>query len=197
MIFTSSKPYLVFIFASIAICTFAQDVSTQEPASRATIMLLKLSLPADLQMARVALIQGDVELLLRILPNGSVASAQIVSGHPMLRQAALESAQQSQFQCSGCSNEPVTLAMTYAFRLAEEGQVNADPCCCSHPNSLRPHGSPEVSASLNHVTVTIPADPVCRCPDECEERLAQEQSRFRSIKCFYLWKCGKREIFLQ
>ncbi len=56
---------------------------------------------------------GDVQIQMEIRKNGSVASAEVVSGHPMLRQAALESAQKSKFLCSGCIEEVNSYLLTY------------------------------------------------------------------------------------
>jgi outer membrane biosynthesis protein TonB len=46
---------------------------------------------------------GDVKLDLSIHRDGSVESADVVSGHAMLKQAALEGARRSQFECRGCN----------------------------------------------------------------------------------------------
>src|SRR5712692_11252304 len=67
----------------------------------------KLSDPTYPRLAQQARITGDVDLMLTIQRDGSVESAVVVSGHPMLQQAALESAQRSQFECKGCG-EAVT-----------------------------------------------------------------------------------------
>jgi TonB family protein len=58
-------------------------------------------------LARMANIAGEVRIQLAIRKDGTVASAEFVSGHPVLKQAALESAQQSEFECHDCS-QPVT-----------------------------------------------------------------------------------------
>jgi protein TonB len=55
-------------------------------------------------LARQANITGDVELKLEIRKDGSIQSASVVSGHPMLTQAALNSAQRSHFECRGCED---------------------------------------------------------------------------------------------
>jgi hypothetical protein len=49
-----------------------------------------------------------------------------------------------------------------------------------------------VTRSETHVTIT--ALPVCICPDACTVDEAVAQSRFRSAKCLYLWKCGRHPV---
>jgi hypothetical protein len=47
-------------------------------------------------------ISGDVEVKLLIRPSGTVEAAEATTGHPLLRQAAIDSAIRSQFDCSNC-----------------------------------------------------------------------------------------------
>src|SRR5258708_38559996 len=65
---------------------------------------------------------GDVQIQMEIRKNGSVASAEVVSGHPMLRQAALERAQKSKFLCSGCIEEVNSYLLTYTFGFRNDGE---------------------------------------------------------------------------
>jgi TonB family protein len=69
-------------------------------------------------LARQAGISGDVELKLGIRRDGSIESAAAVSGHAMLTQAALNSAQQSQFECRGCEDEVTSHTLVYSFQFA-------------------------------------------------------------------------------
>lgn len=48
-------------------------------------------------LAREARIGGDVILKIVVRSDGNVAAAEVISGHPMLMQAALESARKSTF----------------------------------------------------------------------------------------------------
>jgi len=77
--------------------------SAQSDAAQNEVVLAKLSRPVYPLLARRTWVRGDVNLLLQIRRDGSVESAVIVSGHHLLQQAALESAQQSQFECRGCT----------------------------------------------------------------------------------------------
>ena len=133
---------------------------------------------------------GDVVLQVSVHPDGSVESVTLVSGDRWLTQAAIESARQSQFECHGCK-EPVEKSLTYSFKLSP---VQAGPCCCTsgHPDSQIP--APEVSEANGHVTFI--ASPICVCPDACTQAWAASHSRVRSPQCLYLWKCGKRRVFV-
>lgn len=61
------------------------------------VTLVKLLPPIFAPLARQARIGGDVVIQLAIGRDGKVESANVVSGHPMLKQGALESAQNSTF----------------------------------------------------------------------------------------------------
>jgi TonB family protein len=105
---------------------------------------LNLSYPP---LARLANITGDVELKLEIRKDGSIQSASVVSGHPMLAQAALNSDQRSQFEYRGCEDAVTLGSVTYSFQIA------ASPGWpCPETNGAR------VTQSGNHMIVTaVPA----------------------------------------
>jgi len=84
------------------------------------VVLAKLSSPVYPPLARQAQITGDVKIQVWIWRNGSVASADVVSGHPMLKLAALASAQKSTFECHGCSQELTPYSLTYTFGLRND-----------------------------------------------------------------------------
>src|SRR5438105_2607051 len=79
----------------------------QSPVSPETrqneVVLAKLFQPIYPHLARQTRISGDVDLMLKVRPDGSVESATVVTGHPLLQQAALDSAQKSQFECRKCN----------------------------------------------------------------------------------------------
>jgi TonB family protein len=68
-------------------------------------------------LARQARISGDLVLRVGVRPDGSVASAEVTSGHPMLKQAALESARKSTFVCQECKESATYYLITYTFGL--------------------------------------------------------------------------------
>jgi len=55
-------------------------------------------------------------------------SVTATSGHPLLMKAALDSAEQSQFECLECGTVDVSRTVTYSFQESQE--TNPDPCCC-------------------------------------------------------------------
>jgi TonB family protein len=179
----------------------AQDGTSATPPE-AGVVLTKLYPPAYPPLARQARIVGDVRIRVRIRPDGSVASVEVISGHPILKGAVLDSAGKSTFECRGCSEPETLFSMTYGFTLPDVAERNPDPCCCTQKpdSSAGPVANapePQVTQSQNHVIVSVRAGPVCVCPDECEMKWARDHSRFRSARCLYLWKCGVRHISIQ
>ena len=59
-----------------------------------------------------------MRLQVKVRADGSVAAVALLSGHPMLAPAAVDSAQKSQFSCNGCS-DLTTYPMTYTFDFLE------------------------------------------------------------------------------
>jgi TonB family protein len=114
-----------FLCASILAVVFFQDTLAQESShgqpQKPEIALTELSPPIFPPLARQARIAGDVQIQMKIRKDGSVASAEVVSGHPMLKQAALESARKSKFLCSGCSEEVNSYVLIYTFGFRNDG----------------------------------------------------------------------------
>ena len=153
--------------------------SANSDGAQSGVVLAKLSRPVYPPLARRTSVTGDVNLLMRIRRDGSVESAAIVSGHPLLQQAALESAQQSQFECQGCSEAVTPYSLVYTFQLFA-------PDCHATTNgpsgNVRQDAKPraQVSQTQNHVLVV----------DEggiCEGVFTH---KVWSAKCLYLWRCG-------
>jgi len=70
-------------------------------------------------MARVARVTGEVKLDVKLLPDGTVSSVTVLSGSPLLRNAASESAKRSLYECRNCGKEGTRLSLTYRFALRE------------------------------------------------------------------------------
>jgi TonB family protein len=155
--------------------------------SAAHIILSKLSQPTYPPLARQARVGGDVRIKLEIKADGSIESAKTVSGHPMLAQAALDSAKQSRFECRDCEvNSNASEILTYSFQISSR---ELDPCCCSSGFTSKNAVSVlHVSESGDHIMLTAP--PACICPDRCSSARAFREAHFRSVKCLFLWKCG-------
>lgn len=78
-----------------------------------------LAQPMYPQTARQVRATGRVEVQVLIDENGRVISATAVSGHPLLRQSALEAAQKSTFNPTTLSNNPVKVSgvIVYNFTM--------------------------------------------------------------------------------
>ncbi len=68
--------------------------------------------PAYPPLARQARIQGPVRLSAVLARNGAVTALQLVSGHPLLVQAALDAVRTWRYRPTMLNNEPVEVAMT-------------------------------------------------------------------------------------
>ena len=172
------------------------QATARDQAVKPQIVLKKLFPPVYPPVALQALVAGIVHIEVSVHPDGSIASVALIDGHPLLVQAALDSARQSQFECRGCGESGFSRTFTYSFQPSEEG--DPDPCCCSHPIGWagKKVATSEVSQSEDHITLRTTRPPGCTCPDACTARWAEEHSRFRSAKCLYLWKCGDRTIYI-
>ena len=149
----------------------------QEPseASQEGAVLAKLSPPIYPPLARTARIIGDVQIELSIRRDGSIESTNVVSGHPLLKYAALDSAQKSIFDCHNCRADGNTYALIYSFKLRDdkfpcgkeeidkEWHVRSLKCLylwkCTVLRTFRtvyPKPDSELMQSQNHVTVIAP-----------------------------------------
>jgi TonB family protein len=111
--FAATVASLFMIDQSLGQNAVSSDV---QPAG---VVLTVLSRPTYPPLARQARISGDVDLMLRIRQDGSVESAVVVSGHPLLAQTAIDSAQHSRFECRKCSETLTSLRLVYTFQLIE------------------------------------------------------------------------------
>lgn len=141
------------------------DVVTLPPAQYPPIALA----------ARVA---GDVVLNIHLHPDGTLDSVDVISGPPMLHQAALESTHQTQFACAHCQASVNTFQITFRFTLGP----TLDCAITRSPDY------PSVTRSGN--IITIADQPF----GTCDPAISTDQIRTRSFKCMYLWKCGWRVI---
>lgn len=138
--------------------------------SKGDVVMVSLFRPIYPPLARQAAIMGDVVVKVEIHRDGNLQSAVVVSGHPMLNDAALKSAQQSRYECRGCKDALTTESFIYSFDL-----VASPGWPCPEPGGLR------IAQSENRVTVT--AEPAMVDP-------YFSSFKVRSAKCLYLWTCG-------
>jgi TonB family protein len=160
------------IFWLAALPRVAVAQSPPQPAtSKSEVVFASLADPKYPPLARQARITGEVQIKLEIRKDGSVASATLASGHPMLADAALNSAKQSRFECRDCQDDQTQYIVVYSFEIA------ASPGWPCPENG----GARRVVQAGNRVTVT--GDPAMIDP-------YFSNISVRSAKCLYLWRCG-------
>jgi TonB family protein len=163
------------LFANIIVS--AQNQPSRD-APQTVASLRRLAPPIYPPLARQARITGTVRIQLQLRKNGSVASAKVIDGHPMLRQAALESAQKSEFECAACA-EAGTYSLVYAFEVREG---------CHFGSHCEPLDNDEQRVTQSPGRVVVSAAGTCECDP------AITLVKIRSARCLYLWKCGSQEV---
>ncbi len=170
--------YLVGLCIGAAAQQAAPDSNAD--ASKGDALLVNLFKPVYPPLARQADISGEVTVAVTVSQDGTVSAA-VENGQAMLRQAALDSARQSHFECRMCSS-PVSYMLVYTFK-----QIEGRDCCSAfsapatveqEPRLTDPQGHPQT-----HITIT--AEHFCLC-----DPASTLTMRVRSIKCLYLWRCS-------
>lgn len=164
---------LVAALSSATGIVFAQSLPNPDTGKN-NVVLTELFPPVYPPLARQTHIVGEVLLELKVRPDGSVDSLEVVTGHPLLAQAALDSAKQSHFRCTNCGESLSSYRLVYTFQFVE-----TEDCC-----NTAQDGFPKVSQSANHIMVVERS--WCTC-DPVETIV-----KVRSIKCLYLWHCSVR-----
>jgi TonB family protein len=136
----------------------------KERESKGRVVLSKLFPPNYPPLARQAHIFGDVHLKVSIHSDGNINSVTVIDGPPMLRQAALDSARQSRFDCEHCEGSgTVERIFAYSFQIPGAEKPLDSNCCLEEQASPDKPPTP-VSQSDDLVIITAPA--VCWCSDE-------------------------------
>jgi TonB family protein len=128
------------------------------------VALTWLSPPNYPPLARQAGIMGDVKIQVGVRQDGSVQSAELFSGHPILAPAALDSARKSAFECRGCGEQVTSYPRTYTFGFHNGGgdcggteRVRSPSCLylwkCGERIHWPEYREPEVTQSLGDVTI--------------------------------------------
>lgn len=102
-------------FASQSALAQAAGAETAQPE----VVLSKLVGPTYPPLAKQARIQGDVKVNVHVHADGSIASVELLSGHPMLAPAAVESATKSVYECRGCAKD-ASYELTYTFGFIQD-----------------------------------------------------------------------------
>jgi TonB family protein len=156
---------------AVLTCVAVAQSPAQPTTSRGEVVFATLADPKYPPLAWQARITGEVQIKLEIRKDGSIASAAVASGHPMLADAALNSAKQSRFECRDCQDDQNQYILVYSFQIA------ASPGWPCPENG----GAPRVVQAGSRVTVT--RDPAMIDP-------YFSNISVRSAKCLYLWRCG-------
>jgi hypothetical protein len=174
---------LLVAVAVLETCAFAQSPQPgQSGGLKGEVILAILSKPTFSPLARQANVEGEVVVDVTVRQDGST-KATLVSGHPLLRQAALDSAIQSRFECRGCS-APVSYSLVYTFKRTSEGD-----CCSGMGTPVKVEQEPQSHDKFGRpqTRVTISAEKICLCDPSFTVT-----KKVRSLKCLYLWKCSSR-----
>jgi TonB family protein len=158
----------------------------ESPAQSATsvedVVITKLFQPVYPPLAKQTRATGNVELTLEIRKDGSIESASVVSGHPLLQQAALDSARRSQFECKNCGEGVRQFQMLYSFQLGPTSYCTEGPPTAKGDEKQESY--PRVTQLQNHITLVD--QPV----GTCDLAFVAIEKKVRSAKCLYLWRCG-------
>lgn len=148
--------------------------------TKGEVVLTSLSKPAFSPLARQANVEGEVIVDVIVRQDGST-EATVVKGHPLLKQAALDSAMQSRFDCRVCT-APLSYTLVYDFNRTSVGSccngMGAPVTVEQEPQSYDERGRPETR-------IIISTERICLCDPS-----ATITKKVRSLKCFYLWKCS-------
>jgi hypothetical protein len=170
---------ILLVFTTIAgLLLVPRNLIAQAEASgreiKGQLVLSKLLPPVYPALARQALVFGDVHLRISIHSDGSIDSV-VIDGNPLLRQAALDSAKQSHFDCKDCGrSDVVERTFTYSFQLSE--QKPADSICCLE-EEVPPDEAASVRVAQSDERITITAPARCICSDEYLETLVDRRMR--------------------
>jgi hypothetical protein len=163
--------YLVAI--SLCYAAFGQNPAVGG-TSETGFSIAKLPPPSYPPIALAAHVFGDVELKIALRGDGTIDSVEALSGPPMLRQPAINSAKQTQFQCGGCNGSISSFRVTYRFELGPT----------LYCDLARDSSYPRVTQSRDKVTI---ADQPF---GTCDLAGTTDKVPVRSAKCLFLWKCG-------
>ena len=140
---------------------------------------LNLYPPVYPPLARQARISGDVILKIDVRPNRSVASAAVISGHAMLKQAALDSALKSTFLRQEGTEGTVSYLITYTFGLrvgpdsgCTDGGTFARAAKCLYLWKCAWHNAPTIAPA----TGVSPGRVIILAPEACVETMASRST---------------------
>ncbi len=171
-----SRLLIASALSLIAVSVARPQVSDGSP--KPAPFFLNLHPPAYPPLARQARISGDIVLQIGVRPDGSVASAEVISGHAMLKQSALESARKSTFLPQE-SKEATLYSLTYTFGLradpgagCTDGGMFVRAAKCLYLWKCAWHNAPVIAPAIG----LSPGRVIILAPSACVEAMASRSA---------------------
>ena len=146
--------------------------------SQAVVVPTSVPQPVYPPIAESARVTGNVVVKVVVRPDGGVASATVESGAPLLREVALNAAQQAQYECRGCTEPGTPLSLVFTFRIFG-----------------RDEPKPATGLTFDReggATVNVVGEVGYWWEGAVFTQFAAR--RVRSPKCLWLWRCGLTPI---
>lgn len=123
----------VFLLTLSPVLTCAVGAAAQQPQDQSLKVIHRVT-PVYPEEAKRAPVEGKVVLDITVEENGEVSMAEVVNGHRLLNQAAIDAVKQWRF--SRPSNAPVTMQLTLAFALKPDQKAANEPTSTGHALKL-------------------------------------------------------------
>ena len=109
---------------ALALAVFGQTMPKRIPPDEAAKHLISSPSPVYPPLARAASIQGKVILEVSIDESGAASVRRLVSGHPMLAPAAIESVNRWKYQPFEVDDKPATVVTLVMVTFGNPGKEN-------------------------------------------------------------------------
>lgn len=183
-----SQAIRVVAIAGVLFASRSSPAQNSAVSPKGEVVLLKLAPPTYPPLAKQTRIAGEVEVYVEVGRVGSIETTKVIQGHPLLAQAALDSARHSEFQCTECPDTGSS------YRLAFKFVLDPERCRVTYRRGSSKQDPSQVTKNANLVTVFA----VPPCVDHLPLRpVIGDDGRERAIKCLYLWRCGPPQFFRQ
>jgi TonB family protein len=161
------KAALAALAALVALATAFAQITPP----RSALQVISLKPPQYPPIALAARVTGDVRLEITLAADGTPSNVEVRSGPAMLQASAIDSARGSRFRATPTVSSRQPLELNYRY-------VIVPLRCDQAPDPTYPR----VSSDADTITITGQVVPLCD----------PGFTRVRSIKCLYLWRCGRQ-----